>query len=119
MISGTHTHSSPAGFLTYLLYDLPSLGFVASTKYALVRGITQSIIHAHNNMQEGRIFISDIEIQEANINRSPSSYKNNPDFERAQYRDNTDKKLVQIRLTDKYNRNTIGAINWFAVHPTR
>lgn len=118
MISGTHTHSGPAGFLTYLLYDLTSLGFVASTKHALVRGITQSIIHAHNNVVEGRVFISDIEIQDANINRSPTSYKNNPEFERAQYKDNTDKKLISLRLTDKYNRKILGAINWFAVHPT-
>lgn len=84
MISGTHTHGTPGGFLTYLLYDMTSLGFVAATKNSLVRGITQSIINAHNNMKESRLFLSETEIENANINRSPTAYKNNPEFERAQ-----------------------------------
>lgn len=40
-ISGTHTHSGPGGFLTYLMYDLPSLGYMRSTVYALIDGITR------------------------------------------------------------------------------
>lgn len=39
-ISGTHTHSTPAGFLQYVLYDVTSLGFVKETFDALVDGIT-------------------------------------------------------------------------------
>jgi neutral ceramidase len=30
-ISGTHTHSGPAGFLQYVLYQVTSLGFVKET----------------------------------------------------------------------------------------
>lgn len=40
-ISGTHTHSGPGGFLTYLLYDLPSFGYMRSTVYAMIDGITR------------------------------------------------------------------------------
>lgn len=98
----------------YVLYDLTALGFIPETFYALVRGITQSIINAHNNMREGRIFISETEIENANINRSPSAYMNNPEEEKAQYRDNVDKKLIQLRFMDKANRNIFGAFNWFA-----
>lgn len=65
-------------------------------------------------MVEGRIFISETEIENANINRSPSAYVNNPEEEKAQYRDNVDKKLVQIRFMDRNNKNVIGAFNWFA-----
>lgn len=98
----------------YVLYDLTALGFVQETFVALVRGITQSIINAHNNMVEGRIFISETEINDANINRSPSAYANNPEEERAQYKDNTDKMLVQLRFMDKNNKQVLGAFNWFA-----
>lgn len=41
VLSGTHTHGAPGGFLMYLLYDMPSLGFVHETFRAMVRGITQ------------------------------------------------------------------------------
>lgn len=41
LISGTHTHSSPGGFLTHLLYDLPCLGFIKETFNALVLGIAK------------------------------------------------------------------------------
>ncbi|KAG5667320.1 hypothetical protein PVAND_015304 [Polypedilum vanderplanki] len=118
MISGTHTHSGPAGFHQFVLYDLTAMGFVEETFYAMVRGITQSIINAHNNMVEGRIFLSETEIFDANINRSPLAYENNPDEEKAQYRDNVDKTLFQLRFMDKQNKKILGAFNWFAVHAT-
>lgn len=40
-ISGTHTHSGPAGFHEFLLYDITSLGFVQETFDALVIGIVR------------------------------------------------------------------------------
>uniref|UniRef100_A0A336MNH5 Neutral ceramidase n=1 Tax=Culicoides sonorensis TaxID=179676 RepID=A0A336MNH5_CULSO len=116
VISGTHTHSAPGGFLTYLMYDMTVLGFVKDTYMALVNGIYESIERAHNNMRYGRIFISEIDVEDANINRSPSAYENNPKEERDQYLHNTDKKLVQLRFED-LNSNIMGAFNWFAIHP--
>lgn len=47
LISPSDTHSTPAGFHMFVLYDLTALGFVQETFYALVRGITQSIVTAH------------------------------------------------------------------------
>lgn len=38
VISGTHTHSGPGGFLMHLLYDISILGFVPQTFEALVQG---------------------------------------------------------------------------------
>lgn len=98
----------------FVLYDLTALGFVHETFYALVRGITQSIITAHNSMVEGRIFISQTQVNDANINRSPLAYDNNPAEEKAQFKDNTDKTLVQLRFMDKNNKQVLGAFNWFA-----
>ena len=43
-ISGTHTHSAPAGFLQYTLYQVTSLGFSEETMGAFVEGIAQSIL---------------------------------------------------------------------------
>lgn len=45
MISGTHTHSGPGGFLMDLLYHLPTLGFVKQTYNALVNGIYMVLYH--------------------------------------------------------------------------
>jgi neutral ceramidase len=102
----------------FVLYDLTSLGFCAQTFYAFVRGITQSIIRAHNDIFDGRIFISQTEISDANINRSPAAYENNPAEEKAQFKENVDKTLVQLRFMDKKNTQVMGAFNWFAVHAT-
>ena len=41
VLSGTHTHSGPAGYLQYLLYDITSWGFIQSSYDALVEGIVQ------------------------------------------------------------------------------
>lgn len=117
VLSGTHSHSVPSGFLMSFLYDIASLGFVPQNFNALVEGITLSIVRAHENMQEGHVYVSETEVQEANINRSPSAYENNPEAEKALYNDYTDKKLVQLRLVGSSGQ-LIGAINWFAVHPT-
>uniref|UniRef100_A0A182I907 Neutral ceramidase n=1 Tax=Anopheles arabiensis TaxID=7173 RepID=A0A182I907_ANOAR len=117
VLSGSHSHSVPSGFLMSYLYDIASLGFVPQNFDALVEGITLAIVRAHESMREGRLYLSETTVHEANINRSPSAYENNPRWERDQYRDYTDKKLVQLRLVDAGGR-LFGAINWFAVHPT-
>lgn len=44
-ITGTHTHSTPAGFHQYLLYDITSLGFVKETFDSLVEGIVVVFDH--------------------------------------------------------------------------
>ncbi|XP_055586437.1 neutral ceramidase-like [Uranotaenia lowii] len=118
VMSGTHSHSVPSGFLMSFLYDIASLGFVPQNFNALVEGIALSIVRAHEGMRDGRIFVSEIEVKEANINRSPSAYENNPKEERARYKDYTDKKLVQLRFEDPGTGEIFGAVNWFAIHPT-
>lgn len=67
----------------HLLYDISILGFVVETKNALVTGITNSIVNAHNNMQDGRLFLSETIVEDANANRSPTAYEHNPVEERA------------------------------------
>jgi len=55
VISGTHTHSGPGGFLQYVLYHITSLGFVQETFDAWVAGIVVSIDMAHSKLEEGAL----------------------------------------------------------------
>lgn len=41
MISATHTHSTPGGFMMYVLFDLTTYGFIKQSFTALVNGITK------------------------------------------------------------------------------
>ncbi|XP_044761583.1 neutral ceramidase [Coccinella septempunctata] len=118
ILSGTHTHSAPGGYMMDMLYDIPDKGFVGETFMVLADGITKAIVQAHTNMVEARIFIATGEIIDANINRSPYSYLNNPEEERAKYKYDTDKDIVQLKFVRASDDVPIGAINWYAVHPT-
>ncbi|PZC71311.1 hypothetical protein B5X24_HaOG213662 [Helicoverpa armigera] len=83
IISGTHTHSTPGGFLMDFLFDLPILGFVRETYAAYIVGIYKSIVLAHNKLTAARVLYGEAELLDANINRSPTSYLRNPPEERA------------------------------------
>lgn len=41
LLSATHTHSTPGGFMQYFLFNIASKGFVEQTLYSLVNGIVQ------------------------------------------------------------------------------
>lgn len=57
------------------------------------------------------------ELLDANINRSPNAYVNNPSEERDRYTHDTDKEMTLLRLEDS-NGKERGAVSWFAVHCT-
>ncbi|RIA84221.1 Neutral/alkaline nonlysosomal ceramidase [Glomus cerebriforme] len=115
-ISGTHTHAGPAGYLQYALYQITSFGYIKENTEAISTGIYNSIVKAHNSIQPGSIFVSSGELLGANINRSPFSYEQNPEGERAQYKDNVDKEMILLKFTNAKG-DVIGSINWFPVHP--
>lgn len=117
MMSGTHTHSGPAGYLQYLVYDVTGLGFVRETFDALVEGITLSIVRAHESLQPGNIEIAKGHIPDANINRSPTAYEMNPDEEKMLYKDNIDKEMTLLRINDAKG-DGFAAFSWFPVHGT-
>lgn len=117
MISGTHTHSAPGGFMLDVIFDLTTFGFVRESFDAIVNGITKSIQRAHNAVVPGRIFITQGKILDANINRSPQAYLNNPKSERDKYEYDVDKTLTQMQFIGADDK-PLGVINWFAVHPT-
>ncbi|PWA45719.1 neutral/alkaline non-lysosomal ceramidase [Artemisia annua] len=52
---------------------------------ALVDGIEQRIILAHDNLHSGSVYVNKGEILDAGVNCSPSAYLNNPSTEHAKY----------------------------------
>jgi neutral ceramidase len=68
MLSGTHTHSGPAGYAFYALYNIMSLGFYEDNFDVIVNGIVQAIKMAHENVSEGgQIYINEGELLDSNI----------------------------------------------------
>ncbi|KAF6017634.1 CDase [Bugula neritina] len=102
-ISGIHTHSGPGGFHQYILLDVTSLGFVQQSLDALAEGIALSIDKAHKSMKPGNLHVTSGELVGANINRSPTSYANNPAKERAMYKYNIDTTMTIVKITDEHN----------------
>ncbi|KAL9374281.1 hypothetical protein Peur_033901 [Populus x canadensis] len=116
-ISGIHTHAGPGGYLQYVVYIVTSLGFVRQSFDVLVDGIEKSIIQAHENLRPGSIFVNKGELLDAGVNRSPSSYLNNPAEERSKYKYDVDKEMTLIKFVDD-EWGAVGSFNWFATHGT-
>ena len=96
LISATHTHSGPGGYLQYLLYSWVPKGFVDDNFKAIVNGIALSVIRAHYNMRPSTIYVIEGKLHNANINRSPTSYLKNPIKERNKYKHDTDHTFLQV-----------------------
>lgn len=116
ILSGTHTHSAPAGYFQYTVFVIASEGFSNRTFEYMVTGIMKSIEIAHTNMKPGKLFINKGNVDGAQINRSPFSYLQNPQSERARYSSNTDKEMIVLKMVD-LNGDDLGLISWFAIHP--
>lgn len=66
-------------------------------------------------MFAGRIFVSELTVNDIGVNRSPKSYLMNPQAERNQFPGDMDKNLVQMRFLTTGGQLR-GAFNWLAVH---
>ncbi len=109
VLSATHTHSSPAGYS----HD----GTFREAYFdAVVQGVTDAIEAAHESLQPGRILLGQREVEAAGVNRSAIAYAQNPEAERARYLDDTDKEMTLLKFEGE--DGVIGALSWFAVHPT-
>ncbi|XP_077359030.1 neutral ceramidase [Festucalex cinctus] len=115
LLSGTHTHSGPAGYFQYTLFMITSKGYLKSSIQPLVKGIVKSIERAHDSVRPGRIFKNRGRVDASSVNRSPHSYRNNPRDEQNRYDDNVDKDMVLLKFTDM-DGDGIGMLSWFAVH---
>ncbi|KAI8376985.1 Neutral/alkaline nonlysosomal ceramidase [Blakeslea trispora] len=115
MLSSTHSHSGMGGYLQYTLYEFATLGWIEETVRPMVDGIVDSILKAHDNLQDGSIMLSRGELLDTNINRSPQSYLMNPKQERSQYQHDVDKIMTVLSFRNQAG-DDMGLISWFAVH---
>jgi neutral ceramidase len=146
MLSGTHTHEIGGGFGLTVLPDLSSsLPAVLNNVYvylqtlvisnpdydddnfkAITGGIVQAMRRAHANLEahgSADIKLAIGQLLNANVNRDPPAYAQDPPSERAQYLDanghevNVDKRFLQLNLV-RADGSAVGVLNWFGVHPT-
>lgn len=117
-ITGTHSHSGPGAWMNYLLPQIPSRGFDQQSHKALVDGALLSIQRAHGSLTSGRLAFDSIDLENANINRSPFSYDANPEEEKARYSDNVDKTMTLLRFDRESDNKTMAILTFFPVHGT-
>lgn len=116
-VSGTHSHSGPGAFLNYLLPQITSKGFDKQSYQAIVDGAVLSIKRAHEMLTPGNLEFGTVDVQDANINRSPYAYLANPAEEREQYADDVDKAMSLLKFI-KTDGKAIAALTFFPVHGT-
>ncbi|CAG8116707.1 unnamed protein product [Penicillium salamii] len=117
-LTGTHSHSGPGAWMNYLLPQIPTRGFNMQSYQAIVDGTILSIIRAHENLAPGRLSFGTIDLEDANVNRSPYSYDHNPEDEKARYSANVDKTLSLLRFDRQSDNKTAAILTWFPVHGT-
>lgn len=77
----------------------------------------RSVERAHDSMQRGKIYLASGDLLDASVNRSPTSYDNNPAEERQLYKHNTDKTMHLLKFVSS-SGEPLAMLNWFPVHGT-
>ena len=117
LLSANHTHSAPGAYSHYAMYNLSMFGYDETNFNCVANGIYQSIVRAHNNLTPGSILINSGDLSDCGWNRSPTAYNNNPYDEISRYAADTDKTMTLLKFVTAGGQE-IGALNWFAIHPT-
>lgn len=117
-VTGTHSHSGPGAWLNYLLPQITSMGFLKQSYQAIVDGALLSIQRAHQSLEPGYLSFGSIEVDDANVNRSPFAYLANPQSERERYQYDVDKTLTMLRFRSARSGKGVGVLTWFPVHGT-
>ena len=67
---------------------------------------------SHQQLQEGKITISQGLLMDTNINRSPHAYLLNPAEERSQYEHNVDKTMTVLGFKN-IEGDDMGLVSWY------
>ena len=98
IISATHTHAGPSGYWHSRTDTGLDGGFYPAHFDAIVAGITASIVTAHEDLQPGNILINTGRLADTGVNRSVIAYRENPQRERDQYRENTNTTMTLLKF---------------------
>lgn len=116
MLTVTHTHCGPGGYAHHRLYNSTTHGFHPQTFGAIVDGITESAVRAHEDLGPAELYLTRGELHDASSNRSPTAFARNPDADRAAFPAGIDPQTTLLRF--ERGGRLAGAINWFATHGT-
>lgn len=104
LVSGICTDWLTGAWLNYLLPQITTKGFDSQSYSAIVEGIVRSITRAHDSAAPGYLSLGKGMVEDANINRSPYSYDNNPAAERERYTSvggNVDKVMTVLTFKNE------------------
>ncbi|MGH3714031.1 MAG: neutral/alkaline ceramidase [Micromonosporaceae bacterium] len=116
MITATHTHCGPGGYSHHELYNGTTGGFRPKTYAAIVDGITEAAVRAHDDLAPATLRLAYGELRDASVNRSRVAFDRNPAADRAAFPDAIDPQTTL--LTVERDGRPVGAVNWFATHGT-
>jgi neutral ceramidase len=116
MLTVTHTHCGPGGYSHHRLYNMTTHGFHPLTFDAITSGIVEAATRAHDDIGPATLRLSRGELQDASVNRSPSSFDRNPEADKEFFPNRIDPQTTLLRV--ERGGATVGAINWFATHGT-
>lgn len=123
MLTGQHTHSGPAGFSHYPLYNFSVPGFRPHIFEAIVRCFYDAIVKSYEHRQDAVLKFAHGDFpatDDVGFNRSLKAYNLNPEVKKLK---ETETHLAMERTMWLLKAETpegdiIGQINWFGVHPT-
>jgi len=120
MLTATHTHVGTGGLSHFALYQIASadaatFGYSSQNFEAVVNGIVQSIIRAHNNLAPGSVEMVEGTLDGATKNRSLIPYRANTDDQNFSSDVNKTMTMLKFRRADG---SEVGMLNWFAIHNT-
>jgi neutral ceramidase len=116
LLNATHTHSGPGGQSHNLAYNLSILGFQKQAFDATVDGIVEAVVKANDDLKPGNISLGRSQLTNASVNRSRVAFDANPAADKAVFPQAIDPAVTVLRF--QQNGQDVGAISWFATHPT-
>ena len=123
MLTAQHTHSGPAGFSHYPMYNFAVPGFRPHIFESIVRCFYDALVKSYENRQEAVLKFAHgdfPETEDVGFNRSLAAYNLNPKVKKLK---DTETHLAMERTmwllkAETPEGDSIGQINWFGVHPT-
>jgi len=123
MLASTHTHSGPAGYSHFLLYNMTAPGFVSGVYDAIVEAVVGSIVQACQRLAPGHLSIAQEEMPKSHkvaFNRSLKAYNQNPEVDPVPNdarHEAVDRNMTVLRFESK-DGTPLGMFSFFAVHCT-
>jgi neutral ceramidase len=122
LLSATHTHGAPGGYSHHVIYNASMGGFCRQNFEVIVDGIVRSVLRAHAARTPGRVLIAQGVVDDCGDFRSKPAFLANAEVAGQAptpelYGRWLDKTMTLLKFVDQGGR-ALGAVNWFAVHPT-